>query len=515
MANSASGLAERFVNLIVQVWLYQYLIKRISPEEYSLYPVVTALLVFAPPLVAVLTAGLIRDSVEAHARDNDQRITEITSTLFPLFLTVATGLALFTAIVTVFIKNVLNITANNLAEARWMIVLLLGSLALRLALTPFGVGLYVRQKFVVLNSLTIAQTVVRVSLLFILLLGIGPRVLWVVVASVVADMAMLLVSTALSIRTLPAVKFSHDHIRWQLLPGLMAFGFWNMIGSIGAIIRRSSDVLILNWYATPIDVNTFQLASLTDNQIDSVLNKMQEPLLPHMVSRHTTGGLTAIQSIYIRGGRYSLWAALLVVTPLIAFRRELWTLYLGSKFEVYYAVPLVMALLLARYWIEMPIHLIGQAAYAMNRLRGLSLIVIASSLCNLASTIYFVHVQHRGAVGSALGTLVAVIICSLCVAWKYSLHLMGLKFREWFKDGFWRGVLPSLVAGLAGWGWSRVMPPNTVPELLLASALISTVYVLCIFLFCLDRHEYGQLKQMFAQLMSQSNEEILTPRNEF
>lgn len=31
MANSGSGLVERFVNLLVQVWLYQYLIKRISP----------------------------------------------------------------------------------------------------------------------------------------------------------------------------------------------------------------------------------------------------------------------------------------------------------------------------------------------------------------------------------------------------------------------------------------------------------------------------------------------------
>lgn len=513
--NSTSGLAERFVNLIVQVWLYQYLIKRISPEEYSLYPVVTALLVFVPPLVAILTAGLIRDTVEAHARDDDRRVTEITSTLFPLLFTVAIVLALLTAFVTVFINHVLNIAPQNLAEARLMVVLLLGSLALRLALTPFGVGLYVREKFVVLNSLTIGQTVVRVGLLFVLLLGIGPRVLWIVVASVVADMAMLFITTVLSIRALPAVKFRSDHIQWHLLPGLMAFGFWNMIGSIGAMIRKSSDMLILNWYATPIDVNTFQLASLTDNQIDSVISKMQEPLLPHMVSRHATGGLTAIQSLYIRGGRYGLWAALLVVTPLIAFRREMWSLYLGSKFEVYYAVPFVMVLLLARYWVEMPIQLIGQAGYAMNRLRGLSLIVIASSISNLAITIYFVHVRHMGAIGSALGTLVAVIIWSLCVAWKYSLNLMGLRFGHWFKDGFWRGIVPSLIAGLVGLGWSRMMPPNTVPELLLASATVSAVYVLSIVLFCLDKDEYGQFKQILARLWSQNPEEALAPRNEF
>ena len=70
IANSASGLAEHFVNLLVQVWLYQYLIKRISPEEYSVYPVVTALLVFIPPMLVVLTSGLTRDTVEAHTRSD-------------------------------------------------------------------------------------------------------------------------------------------------------------------------------------------------------------------------------------------------------------------------------------------------------------------------------------------------------------------------------------------------------------------------------------------------------------
>ena len=70
MANSASGLAERFVNLLVQVWLYQYLIKRISLEEYSVYPVVTALLVFIPLLLVVLTSGPARDTVEAHTRSD-------------------------------------------------------------------------------------------------------------------------------------------------------------------------------------------------------------------------------------------------------------------------------------------------------------------------------------------------------------------------------------------------------------------------------------------------------------
>ena len=189
MVNSASGLVERFANLAVQIWLYQYLIKRISPAEYSLYPVVTALLVFVPPLLAVLTSGLGRDTVEAHARNDDHRVTEITSTIFPVLLAAAIGLALLALVAAKYLGSILKIAAQDLSEARLMVLLLFGSLSLRLIQVPFGVGLYVREKFVLLNGLNIAYTIIRVGLLFGLLLGAGPRVLWVVVASVGSDVS--------------------------------------------------------------------------------------------------------------------------------------------------------------------------------------------------------------------------------------------------------------------------------------------------------------------------------------
>ncbi len=173
MANSASGLIERFLNVLVQVWLYQHLIKRISPEEYSLYPVVTALLVFGPPLMVVLASGLARYTVEAHARNDHQRVTEITSTIFPLPLAFAVGLAVLAFVVTKSLGSILNIAPQYLSQGRLMVLLLFGNLALRVGLSPFGVGLYVCQKFVVTNRLNMVQTVIRVALLFVLLLGAG------------------------------------------------------------------------------------------------------------------------------------------------------------------------------------------------------------------------------------------------------------------------------------------------------------------------------------------------------
>jgi O-antigen/teichoic acid export membrane protein len=508
LANSASGLVERFLNLLVQVWLYQYLIKRISPEEYSLYPLVNALLVFVPPLTVILSAGLSRDTVEAHALNDDRRVTEITSTMFPVLAGAGLLLALFGLMATKYLGTILKIAPGDLNQARLMVLLLFGALSLRLFLTPFGVGLYVRQKFVVLNVMTMLSTVLRLALLFALLLGAGPRVLWVVVATVVPDVFLVLVTTVLSMRVLPALRFRFDHIRWELLSHIMGFGVWNMISSIGIMIRKSSDLLILNHFATAVDVDTFHLASLTDNQIDAALDKISQPATPHMVTLYASGGAAALKSFCTRVGRYYMWAALFVATPLIVFRQQLWSYYLGSKLQVYAYVPFVMVLLLARYWIETPFYLIGVAAYATRRMRALSIMVIAGSIFNVGITIYFVHFRHMGAVGSALGTLICVLIWVPLIG-KLCLNMVGLELGPWLREAALRGAWPSLVALLFGFGLRRWMQPDTLPQVLIAVTLVACVYLLATLLFCLDQEERRQLKGLIARVLSQKTYQAL------
>src|SRR4029077_15688762 len=136
------------------------------------------------------------------------------STVFPVLLAAALGLALLALVVTKYLYFILNIAPTDLWEARLMALLLFGSLALRLILLPFSVGLYVRQKFVLANTLTVLQAMIRLALLLVLLLGAGPRGLWVVTAPVVADAATIAVTTVLSIRALPALRFRVDSIRW-------------------------------------------------------------------------------------------------------------------------------------------------------------------------------------------------------------------------------------------------------------------------------------------------------------
>ncbi len=98
--------------------------------------------------------------------------------------------------------------------------------------------------------------------------------------------------------------------------------------------------------------------------------------------------------------------------------------------------------------------------------------------------------------------------------WKDGFQLMELKFAPWLKEAIWKGILPSLVAGICGLVWVRMMQVGTVLDLPLGTTVVSAVYLLCILLFCLDKDEYQQLKQLFERFVWQRTEAVLAHPNE-
>ncbi len=58
--NAVSSVLTALISMTALVWVNQYLLRRISPEEYALVPVVTALMVFAEFFRIIFTRGLSR-----------------------------------------------------------------------------------------------------------------------------------------------------------------------------------------------------------------------------------------------------------------------------------------------------------------------------------------------------------------------------------------------------------------------------------------------------------------------
>ncbi len=84
--NSASSICSRLLNISILIWLYEYLLTRISPEEFAIYPVVAAIMVFAPLFTSLLTGGVSRYIIDAYAVGDRERVTQLVSSILPLLI---------------------------------------------------------------------------------------------------------------------------------------------------------------------------------------------------------------------------------------------------------------------------------------------------------------------------------------------------------------------------------------------------------------------------------------------
>ncbi len=441
LVNSVSSAATTVLNLSVLVWLQQYLLKRISAEEYSLVPLMAAIMAFAPLLSTVLTGGIGRFVTVAYAKGDDDKITGICSTMLPVL---AAGGIAFLAVGWTgawYVDHVIRIDPGRLWDSRIMMALLVFSAALQLPAAAFGSGFVVRQKFVLQDLISVSCQLLRLLVLFSLLFGMSTRVLWVIVASVASDLVNLAICVPISVRLLPAQRFRWNAIRWSLAREITNYGGWTLVNQIAQTARMAMDPLILNRFASALAVATFNVAGIVPRQLPLLVGPLSRPFIPLLAAMHAMGDFTRLRNTYLRTARYNTWVLLAVAVPAIVFNKELMLLYLGGKYQgagAVMAVLLVVPLLNA-------FNAMGPAALAaageMKRFAVRQIIVHST---NLLLTILFVAQLRMGAFGSAAATLLATLTLDTVLTWRLSWRITHTPASAWVRQVLLPTVLPAL-----------------------------------------------------------------------
>jgi O-antigen/teichoic acid export membrane protein len=499
--NSASSLAARLISVLVLVWLQQYLLRRISPEEYSLLPLVYAVMAFVPLVTTVMTGGIGRYVVEAYANDDGDRVSAIVTTMVPLLTCLAVGVGLVAALFIWKVDRILTIAPELVAETQLMLVILFLSLMVQLVLGPFSLGLFVRQRFVVINAIALGGEIVRLAMLCFLLFGLGTRVLWVVVASAAAELAALAVTIIFSRRVVPELRWLRGGYSRAIAKELVSFGSWTSLGQVARVIRQKADIIVLNKLATAVDVNCMYLGSLAYNQIRTALGRVTAPLEPPIVAMYAAGDMLRLQRAYLKGGKYVVWTTLFVATPLIVFREEVFQLYLGEAYAAHVAAGAVTALVLLGLSLASANDMVWVIARAAGDVGPLMRRLCMVQLANLGLTIYLVGVHEMGAIGAAVSSLVMVAIAVPFLYLPEACRLTGLKKRDWIRQTIWPGYQPAVAAALALILLKLVFRPQSWLALGLCSAIGGVVYTLYLLRFCLDANEKRDARLVMHRIL--------------
>lgn len=457
LINSVGGVLIKLLNVAVMIWTAQYLLNRISPEEYELLPIVMSIMMFVPLASFVLTSGVGRFVVEADARGDHPRVRQIVSTMYVVCLAASAVLGVAFAGFVIYIDWVLDIPPERVGEARLMLGLLLGVFCLRLPAAPFCTGLYARQRFVRMGLIDIASTFTRSLVMLVLLLGVSPRVLWVVIAMVASQLLGLLLTVTLSRRAMPQLRFRLSAIHLPLVRPLTGFGFWHATGQLAHSLRQSADPIILNKLSVPIEVNAYYIGGLIDRNLQALLGQATRPLEPILIGIHAADTTERLANVTLRVTRVNMWVALLPISILLIFHEPIMRLYLGEAFNQYPQAAIVLMLLILPKPLGLTVGFVSKLAIAKNRMGPFTRQALALQLTNLAVTCVLVGYFSMGSIGSALATCIVGSLWTFVVWLPMLRRLSGLGIRQVIREAMMPGMTPMMLSSAIVWGGHELL----------------------------------------------------------
>jgi len=494
--NAASSVVARLVNVVGLIWIYQYLLARISVEEFALYPLVSALMLFAPLFFSFFTGGISRYVVASYARNDKDDVVVIVSSMLPVLALAGLAFLVCCGLLALNLERVFVIPENMLVSARVMLLLLATSFAIQMIALPFGTGYHVRQRFTELNLLLIVRDAAKLLLMYGFFVWLWPGVFWVVVATVVADIGCLAVVTARSRVFVPELRFRLTAVHWLRARAMVAFGMWTTLGRLAAILYVSSGTFLLNAAGTAADVTAYHLGAACFQHLQSMVGVARQPLQPALIAMHSLDDDRRLAATSLRGGRYGLWAALVVACPMAVFASDFAVLVLGEPFA---NVAVVIVLFMTTFFFSQPAGLLPMIAMARGDVRRFNQLALISSLICVSLLAALVFGPRLGALGAALAIAVGTAVTQVLFMWPLNLSLSKASVSEFGRRVLAPGLAPGLVATIVWLGLAaRFRPIETWIELLVIAAPGVAIYVTTLALFCLDVDDRRMLRNALS-----------------
>jgi O-antigen/teichoic acid export membrane protein len=477
LTNAGFNLAGHVAALALAFYLSPILVEGLGDRRYGLWALIESVLAYLLLLEGGIGATLVRYVAKHEALKDREGLRRIYSTTLALMagagalaFIVVLGLALGAA-------RPLGISPDLAREARWLLLLLGGNLALMLPLGVYpsilaGLACYPTKVTVrVLGGLLSA-----ISLTALFHTGRGNLVLVGVIVTAV-NLGQHLAQAILVSRYLPHLRFSTAAVDAATVRQVRGYTLSAFVVMIAARVSFQTDSLVIGTFVSLEAITYFALASKLVEYSKAFIRSAFGAFTPSISRWEALGQTDAIRRAFLDGSRATY---LLIVPVQLGFwflGRPFLDLWIGSTRAaktfpvlVILAVPLGLAL--------------GQAVasrilYGMERLKGYAATTVAEAVFNLLLSV--VLVAPFGIAGVAWGTALPSAVCAAVVILSVCRLLM-VSPREYVRQACVLPCILALVPAVIWYGVSQVVVPDSWPRLIVAGAVGMIPYAIAVLL---------------------------------
>lgn len=430
------GIILNYINMIlgnlIPVFYTPIMLSILGQQEYGLYKLSSSVTSYLSLISIGLGSAIIRYLIKAREEEGKEAEENILGLFVIIFkiIAVATFIIGIVLISSIHIWYGESLKFDELSRMKVLMFLMVCNMVVNFAMSPYLSVVNAHEKFVFIQCMNILTTCIgpllNIVALYLGYASIGMAVVTMIITIVVSLMYRIYIKQNLKIQP------KYKKMPRRLLNDIMAFSFWNFVGSVVGQLYNATDTVMIG--AIPslgtVGVAIYNVGGTFNNIVFSLTIGVSSLLGPKTNKMVFAGASNSeLTDLAIKVGRLQGYIISLLVTGFIAFGKPFIELYAGAGYEDAYWVAVLM---MVPNMIPLVQSVCLSIIVAKNRHKFRSLVYLGIAIVNVIGT--WIMMKFWGIIGAALVTGIAVIMGQGLVMNWYYWKKTGLEIGRFWKQ---------------------------------------------------------------------------------
>jgi len=426
-----------FVNIAIGVFLMPFTMHHLGTAQYGLWMLAASMTAYLQLLDLGYGNGLVRQLTQADARGDEEEMNTILSTFMVVYSAIGAIALTAVAVLAAFVlPRFPNLSPAEVSTAQTVLILLGIRIAIAFPMSVFGAVTTARQRFTLTGWIAVAIAILQGAASYIVLRA-GYGVIPLVAVSTVISISTYVAYAAAARDTFPAMRLSPRRFSTIQVREVTAFSLYLFLISIAIHVGTNVDNLIIGAYLGTTAVAVYTVAVRLAEYQRQLCGQFSGFLFPLVVRFDASRDNEALHATLLDGSRIALGLVVGVTLCLIAFGRQVVSLWMGPGFGESIA-PLYVLVLAG-------VIMVGQGPagtilLAAGRHRAVAAASVMDILLNIGLSVALA--PRYGLAGVALGTALPYAVLNVVVLVPMACRTVNVPLRRFAAVV----ITPSLVA---------------------------------------------------------------------
>lgn len=505
--NLLACLVSFCVTIGISFFLTPYITERVGVEAYGFVQLANNFVNYAAIITLAINSMASRFiSISYHKKNMNDANEYFTSVLITnLFLILL--LFIPSVFLILYLEKVLTISTELVLFVKILFALVFANFFVGLINTTFSVSTFIKDRIELNNLRTMESNLIKTVLMISLFALFGPNIIFVGIAFLIATCYLLVFNIYYTKKLVPELKIKKIYFNIKKIITIFMSGIWNTITKIGQVLADGLDLLVCNWFVSPIAMGELAVAKTVSTSLSTLnasLSSIFHPKMTyHFALENKDNEIKEIKFSMKIGAFFTN----ILMAGIIALGLNLFALWIPSqniKIIYYATVVTIMG-----SFVGSTINTLFNVFTITNKLKLNSLVTLLQGFLNVIIVYIFLKLKLFPGYEIVLISGISVtisIIKNLTFTPMYAAKCLDVKITTFYSTIF-NGILSAIVLTITFILINKLFNPTSWISLIICAIVCGVVGLLENYFILFDKEQKKKILGMFKIKKNNKNVE--------